>query len=80
MVSRSRRSIRSNLSGLSSLLDQEAEALADEEDEVADEEFTRSTTEEMVTNENDDLDEFDDDDDSIEALSEDEEVRTNRFC
>jgi yecA family protein len=62
-----------------SLLDQQAEALADEEDEIADEEFADIDDEEMVTNENDDLDEFDDDDDSIEALSEDEEAELTDF-
>jgi yecA family protein len=62
-----------------SLLDQEAEALANEEDEVVDEEFDDAEYEEMDADGSDDLDEFDDDDDLVDVLSEDEEAELTDF-
>jgi len=62
-----------------SLLDQEAEALVDEEEEVADEEFDDTAEEELDAEETDALDEFDDEDEEIDSLSEDEEAELTDF-
>ncbi len=62
-----------------SLLDQEAEALVDEEEEVADEEFDDTAEEELDAEETDALDEFDDEDEEIDPLSEDEEAELTDF-
>jgi yecA family protein len=60
-----------------SLLDQEVEALANEEDDVQEEEFDDLADEEMASDESDDLEEFDDD--SLDGLSEDEEAELTDF-
>jgi yecA family protein len=62
-----------------SLLDQEAEALVDEEEEVADEEFDDIDGEDLDGDGTDDLDEFYDEDEEIDPLSEDEEAELTDF-